>query len=127
MSKRNGNKPKHQYKKVPKGLAPHVMKPGQTLNPAGAPPGMKLMTRIKQILGEASKIRSKNKDGTPNTRFDDVAVSFVEKMEEGSFIHTKEYIDREEGKIPTRHADADGKNLKLYVGMPVDDDDPAAP
>lgn len=125
--KRNGNKPAHEKKVVPKQLATKVMPTGVTLNPAGAPPGKKLMTRIREMLGDLSKIRSKNKDGTPNYRFDDVANSFVEKMEEGSFIHTKEYIDREEGKVPTRHADADGKTLKLYVGMPVDDNDPEAP
>lgn len=100
---------------------------GQSANPAGALPGKRLLTRVKELLAELSKIRSKNPDGTPNTRFDDAADAFVQKMEEGSFIHLKEYIDREEGKVPTRHADADGKNLKLYVGMPVEDTDPDAP
>lgn len=96
---------------------------GTVLNPVGACPGKRLITRVKELLCERSKLPN----GEANTRFDDVANVFVQQMESGSFVHMKEYIDREEGKVPTRLSDAEGKNIKLYVGMPVSDDDPEAP
>lgn len=101
-------------------LAPHLFQPGRSGN--GLPKGRKktLMGRVREILRQKSKF----KDG--NTQLDDVAEAFVMAMMSGSFVHLKEYIDREEGKIPTRLADAEGGNLKLYVGMPTDGD-PNAP
>lgn len=104
-------------------VPPCAIKPGECRNPAGGPPGKRLLTRIREMLQE----RSLKKDGRYNERFDDVANAFVAMMEKGSFIHAKEFIDREEGKVPNRLAGSDGKNLKLYVGMPVDDDDPETP
>lgn len=86
---------------------------------APLPQGKRLLTRIKEILNE----RSKKPDGRRNTRFDDCAEAFVTAMEAGSFIHVKEFIDRQEGKVPTRVADADGNKLKMYVGIPVDGPD----
>lgn len=93
--------------------------PGLPGNPGGKP-RKTLMGRVRQIL----KMKSRMVPG--NTRLDDVAEAFVMAMTSGSFVHLKEYIDREEGKVPTRLADAEGGNLKLYVGMPTDDD-PNAP
>ena len=81
--------------------------------------GKSLFTRIKELLRE----RSVTPQGKYNTRFDDVANAFVKSMEDGSFVHLKEFIDRDEGKIPNRHANADGSNIKAYIAMPVDGDE----
>lgn len=85
--------------------------------------GKTLMNRVRELLAE----RSLNADGRYNTRFDDVANAFIRSMETGSFVHLKEFIDREEGKVPNRVADAEGKNLKLYVGVPVGEGDTDTP
>lgn len=80
--------------------------------------GKTLMSRVREIMKMPS-----NRNGAPRgwTRFDDCSNAFVMAMETGSFVHMKEFIDREEGKVPTRLSDADGGNLKLYVGMPIDE------
>jgi hypothetical protein len=44
-------------------------------------------------------------------------------MKAGSFAHIKEYIDREEGKVPSRIAGANGESIKTYIGLPVEGDD----
>lgn len=87
-----------------------------------AKPSMKLLARAREILGETSH-RKVNGRRVECTRFDKVAEAFVRAMEAGSYVHMKEYIDREEGKVPTRIADADGSNLKMYVNMPTDGDE----
>jgi hypothetical protein len=83
------------------------------------PRGKTLLTRIKEILNE----KSLRTDGRYNFRFDDCAEAFVRAMEAGSFIHMKEFIDRQEGKVPQRIADADGNKIKLYVGVPLEGDE----
>lgn len=79
--------------------------------------GKTLFNRIVQRLAE----RSVKADGSANSRLDDVADAYVMAMEAGSFVHIKEVVDRQEGKVPNRIAGADGENLKLYIGMPVGD------
>lgn len=76
-----------------------------------------LYGRIRSILSD------KRTDGKPGTRLDAAADAYVSQMESGSFIHLKEIIDRQEGKIPNRIANADGTNLKAYIGIPVDGPD----
>jgi hypothetical protein len=83
------------------------------------PQGKRLLTRIKEILNEKSKLP----DGRRSTRFDDCAEAFVNAMEQGSFIHMKEFIDRQEGKVPNRVADADGGKIKMYIGVPLEGDE----
>lgn len=78
-----------------------------------------LLSRIQTKLREASK----KKEGITNQqRVDDAAEAFVMAMEGGSFIHMKEMLDREEGRVATRVANADGTPIKMYMGMPVDGD-----
>ncbi len=77
-----------------------------------------LLARVREMLRE----RCKNSDGKTVTRFDLAADAFIQAMTNGSFHHLKEFIEREEGKVPVRHAGADGETLKMYVGMPVEDE-----
>jgi hypothetical protein len=62
-------------------------------------------------------------DGKPvdGTVMDSAAQGFVNMMIGGNFAHLKEYLDRENGKVPTRVADAEGKSMKMYVGVPTDE------
>jgi hypothetical protein len=85
--------------------------------------GVTLLQRIRDLLRE----RSLNENSRYDSRFDEIANAYVRAMEAGSFVHLKEFIDREMGKVPTRVADADGKNLKMYAALPIKDDDPEAP
>lgn len=87
----------------------------------GKPEGsITLMTRVKQILNQRSKI--KNADGTwrYNFRFDDVAEQFVRALESGDFNFMREFLNRLEGRVAQRLANADGSNLKMYENMPTD-------
>jgi hypothetical protein len=114
---RRQKKPKveGQVSKLPAALRENQIKPNEVRNPAGAPPGMRLMTRIREILGEKSLLP----DGRYNTRFDDVADAFVRQMETGSFPHMKEFIEREEGKV-TQPIDLNPSAVKMYEDVPVD-------
>jgi len=105
---------------------PWQFQPGnrKSVGRASAPrrPGKTLLEGVREAL---CKVTSRNPDGTYNTEFDAAVNAFVQQLKNGSFVHTKEYIDREEGKVPTRVANADGSNLKPYIGLPVDG--PSAP
>lgn len=123
-NKKNPGQTKRTKSKLTPAMVERMWKPGQTGNPNGKGRGKTLFTRVKEMMAEPPK------DLAPpqvDCRQDKVADAFVDQMEKGSYIHTKEFIDREEGKVPNRHADADGKPIKLWVGMPTDEDDPAAP
>lgn len=78
----------------------HRFKPGQSGNPGGRPRGRTLLSVVRQMLADS--------DGMA---LEEVAAKYVEAMKKGSFPHLKEYIDREEGKVPDRIANADGSNL----------------
>jgi hypothetical protein len=84
--------------------------------------GMKLTTRVKQILNE----RQMNGDGTWNYRFDNVAQMFVKAMEAGHMPTILEFLNRLEGRVAVKLANSDGTNLKLY-GSSVPLDGPEAP
>lgn len=84
--------------------------------------GMKLTTRIKQVLNE----REMNEDGSWNYRFDKVARTFVSLMESGHMGAISEFLNRLEGRTAARIANADGTNLKMY-GSEVPLDGPEAP
>jgi hypothetical protein len=75
----------------PKGVCP---------NPSGRPRGKTLLTIIRQKL----KARGESEE---------VAEAYITAMKGGSFAHLKEYIEREEGKVPDRIANADGSNITL--------------
>lgn len=94
-----------------------------------APPTKKVQAAPKTFLDHVKKLlgeKSRKENGDYNTRLHDAADAYAKMMESGSFVHVKEFIDREEGKVPSRISDAEGKNLKLYIGMPIDDE-PGAP
>jgi hypothetical protein len=74
-----------------------------------------LLESIQKVLAMPS-----TKAGKGPSRLDVAAEAYVEAMEAGSFVHLKEVLDRQEGKVPTRVGNADGTNLKGYVGIPVD-------
>jgi hypothetical protein len=42
-----------------------------------------------------------------------VAKAFVRELKRGRWPHMQELINREEGKVPDRHANADGSNIEL--------------
>lgn len=124
MAKKNKcKKPGAALRNLPKELEPFKFKKGNQLAKNRNNIGSSILTRIKHTLKERSKREDAPKD---RTRFDDAAEAYVRQLEAGSFIHFKELIDREEGKVPNRIAGADGDNVKVYVGVPLDDD-PEAP
>lgn len=100
-------------------------KTGQSGNPSGRPPikTQHLLARIKAMMGT----KGFDMNGKQKLRREIVADAFIREMERGSFPHVKEFIEREEGKVPNRVADAHGENLKLYANLPTDDNDPDAP
>lgn len=101
-----------RFNKIPPAFERNKIKPGEVRNPNGRP-GRSL---LEQIKAELKKIPA----GTRKTRLEIVAEAYVEQMESGSFAHSKEIIDREEGKVPTRLADADGTPLKQFIGLPTE-------
>lgn len=78
-----------------------LWKPGQSGNPAGRPKKKTLMEEIREQL---------RAEGAA-TSLEDVAKKYIAMMKKGSFAHLKEYIEREEGKVPDRVANADGSNI----------------
>lgn len=105
-----------------------ALKRGISANPSGVSKDglshirgkLKLMTVIYEMMHRAE-------DGQNYAEMKKVAKVFISQMKKGSFAHVKEYLDRSEGKVPNRIADAEGKKIKLYANMPVNDDDPNAP
>jgi hypothetical protein len=106
-------------KKITPEMEKHKWQPGKSGNQSGKrpPKGQTLYGRLQEIL------RTRRTDGKQGTRLDAAAEAYVRQMESGSFIHLKEVIDRQEGKVPNRVANADGSNMKAYVGIPVDGPD----
>lgn len=87
-------------KKMPIGRR---FKPGQSGNPAGRPKHKTLMEAIReQLMSEGA-----------NPSIEDIAGKYIAAMNKGSFQHLKEYIDREQGKVPDRVANADGSNVRF--------------
>ena len=78
--------------------------------------GITITTRVKQLMNE----RSKDKDGKWRYRFDHVAEMFAKKLEEGDFNFVREFMNRLEGRVPQRLANADGTNIKMYDNMPTE-------
>ena len=74
---------------------------GVSGNPLGRPKKKTAMEEVRELLMA---------DGASPSQTD-VARKYIELMMKGSFSHLKEYIDRQEGKVPDRIADADGGKL----------------
>ncbi len=91
---------KTTQKKEIGGITGKGFKPGQSGNPKGRPRGRTLLTLVREMLQQ--------NEGKP---LEVVAQAYINAMGKGSFQHLKEYIDREEGKVPDRVANADGSNL----------------
>lgn len=85
----------------------------QTHAPAKGP---RLLNCIQKELDTRS-------DNEYLTRREKAAMAYVDEMEAGSFAHHKEILDREEGKVPSRMATADGIPLKAFIAMPLEGDD----
>jgi hypothetical protein len=99
---------------VPKGLTP--VKPGEVRNPKGCPKGLTVLQEIKQLL----KLRVKD-DKERRTYARAVAQSFVDMARTGSFVHAKEIIEREDGKVSSQIKINDGSDTKLYINIPEED------
>lgn len=116
-----GQEPKH---KLTPELEANMEKVKQgEIRSYGAAPGKRLMTRIKEVLGERS-LRDDPETGGKciNTRFDDVADAFVRQMEGGNFQHVKEFLERDEGKVTEKIALVDDA-VKMYVDTPTEGPD----
>lgn len=85
------------------------------------PPGKGARTGSKTLFGRIQAMMDE-KDGNGEIIRDACANAYVNAMKNGSFVHAKEMFDREEGKVPTRLANADGENMKMYIGMPTEGD-----
>lgn len=98
-------------------------KPGQPGGPGGLP-GKRLLTRVRELLS-VTKMNPDgtvklNEDGTPQTDFDRAAKAYIKAMCKGSFVHLKEFIDREEGRVPHVISGLEENQIKVYVGLPVE-------
>ncbi len=75
------------------------IKKGEVRNPKGRPKGESLTTKIRRILDEPEG------NGTKADKMMELAVQYARK---GDFRFFKEIIDRMDGKVPDRIANADG-------------------
>lgn len=104
---------------IPPGLHARIqgIRDGTIKAPSG-PRNVTLMSEVKRLL----KLR---KSGSEVRRLEFVAEQFIRMMESGSFAHMKEYIEREEGKVQSNMNLTADKDVKAYVGIPVDDQEGA--
>ena len=79
-------------------------------NPKGRPKGsLDVWARIRQTLQQ----RVKQGEHKGKEFLDLVAIAFVKEVVKGKWPQMKELLDREEGKVPDRFANADGSNIEL--------------
>lgn len=90
-------------------LKPHRWPKGYCPNPGGRPKGRTLLSVIKEKLSTP--------DGD-ESRLEATAEAYIVAMESGSFQHLKEFIEREEGKLP------DDATVRVIIDY-VDPRDPA--
>lgn len=118
LTEEQKEKLRRQVQNTPE-MAAHIFRKGQPAphrNLKGRPTGKTLYTMIREKLEEVVEEGGK-------TMLEVCASAYIRQMKKGSFVHHKEIMDRQDGKIPTRVANADGENLKMYVGMPIDGDE----
>jgi hypothetical protein len=96
----NGKKREVGYRKPP---VEHRFKPG---NPGGpGRPSVSLTNIIREVLAKPDK-----KHGS---RADALIAIAERRARRGDFRFFKEIIDRNDGKVPDRLANADGSNIEL--------------
>lgn len=83
-------------------------KPGNNANPKGRPKGTSLTAIIRRVLAE------KDPKGK-GTKADRLIAMAEARARKGDFRFFKELIDRNDGKVPDRIADADGNKLTIEV------------
>jgi hypothetical protein len=93
---------------------------GDLRNPKGTPRGRTLFKQVQMILQERCEVELVNGKRIASDRLYKAALAFVKKMEDGEFPFHKEFLDREEGKVPTRVAGHDGGPIKMYAAVAVD-------
>jgi hypothetical protein len=102
--------------------APAWLKPiqrGEVRNPKGIrPPGPTVLTQIKALLEQKDPDDEKGR-----TYGHSVAMALIKQAKNGSFIHTKEIIDRQEGKVAQKVEVSDGTDTKMYINVPVEGDE----
>jgi hypothetical protein len=92
----------------PDKIKPHQWRKGQpSPNPKGRAKGESLTTKIRNVLTEP--------DADHGTKADKLIATAVTLAQTGDFRFFKEIIDRLDGKVPDRIADADGEALKVIV------------
>lgn len=95
--------------------------PGEVkVNNTGGVRGRSMLNEIRTILKERCELELKDGKKVVSTRFHMAAEAFVSKMEAGEFPFFKEFLEREEGKVPTRVAGHDGGPIKMYAAVAVD-------
>jgi hypothetical protein len=100
---KQGTKSEVGYKKPPR---EHRIKKGQVLNPNGRPTGTSLTAIIKRVLAEPEG------DGTKADKLIEVAIKAARR---GDYRFWNALIERNDGKVPDRIADADGNKLIVEV------------
>lgn len=113
MAGSNGKHPEKQGRsRVGNPPVEHRFKPGQSGNPGGRPKGRTLLSVVREILAKEGE-----KGLTAAAR------GYAKQMKRGNFAHLKEYIEREEGKVPDRIAGVEGEPvvIKIVRGVSMDD------
>lgn len=100
---------------VPKGFTP--VKRGEVRNPLGKPKGLTVLQEIKLILKQRVGKQGSGKYDS-RTYAKAVAQSFIDMAKSGSYVHAKEIIEREDGKVSSSVIINDGSDTKLYINVP---------
>lgn len=90
------------------GVTGKGFKPGKSGNPNGRPKGQSITSILRQLLDEPDK-----KHGTAARAFAKQILKFAQRGGSGDASYAKEVIERIDGKVPTRIANADGSNIEF--------------
>lgn len=110
---------KNQRAKKSGGVTGKGFKPGKSGNPSGLPgrpKGETLTDKIRRVLDEP--------DADHGTKADRLIAMAVQYADAGDFRYFKEILERVDGKVADRVANADGSNLapiKILNGVSMSD------